>query len=136
MRFDITNVSIATYWFIALVQIMSTHKFNWRWWGAAVLFSCGFIGLLAGTSLSERPDVLTSGWLTKAYYALGFFVVGGLDVGMPVGGSPWGRAILWIAYFGSPLLTASAVIDAERPRIRSVANALFLRLFIVLSLRN
>ncbi len=108
---------------------MNTHKFNWRWWGAAVFFACGFVGLLAGTSLSERPDVLTSGWLTKAYYALGFFVVGGLDVGMPVGGSPWSRAMLWVAYFGSPLLTASAVIEAvvhviapDRWRLRNITN--------------
>ena len=39
-------------------------------------------------------------------------MVGGLDVGTPQGGSWIGRALLWVAYFGSPLLMASAVIDA------------------------
>ena len=87
-------------------------KLNWRWWAAAALFAFGFIGLNAGVSLSERTDVVASGILTKAYYALGFFVVGGLDVGTPVGGPLWARSILWLAYFGAPLLTASAVIDA------------------------
>jgi Trk K+ transport system NAD-binding subunit len=91
---------------------VTEHQLNWRWWAAAALFLFGLIGLISGVSLTERPDVVNSGWLTKAYYALGFFVVGGLDVGTPVGGPMWGRTILWFAYFGAPLLTASAVIDA------------------------
>lgn len=94
------------------MQPHGRQNLNWRWWAAGLLFACGFAGLAAGTGLSERPDVITSGWLTKAYYALGFFVVGGLDVGTPVGGPAWARSILWLAYFGAPLLTASAVIDA------------------------
>lgn len=91
---------------------MTEYKLNWRWWGAAILFMCGFFGLMSGPELSERPDIVNAGWLAKAYYALGFFVVGGLDVGTPIGGPWWGRTLLWFAYFGAPLLTASAVIDA------------------------
>ena len=96
---------------------------------ALALFACGFVGLLAGTPLSERPDVVTSSVLTKAYYALGFFVVGGLDVGTPSGGPWWAQALLWVAYFGCPLLTASAVIEAmfqvlkpARWQLRNIKN--------------
>jgi Trk K+ transport system NAD-binding subunit len=108
---------------------MTEYKIGWRWWAAAGLFMCGFAGLLAGTSLTERPDVVASGWLTKAYYALGFFVVGGLDLGTPSGGPVWARTILWLAYFGAPLLTASAVIEAviqvitrDRWHLRRIQN--------------
>jgi voltage-gated potassium channel Kch len=38
-------------------------------------------------------------------------VFGGLDVGFPVGGPLVGRVLLWLAYFGAPLLTASAAIE-------------------------
>ena len=102
---------------------------TWRWILALALFLAGFIGLLAGTPLSERPDVVDSSILTKAYYALGFFVVGGLDVGTPVGGSWWAQTLLWIAYFGCPMLTASTVIEAlfqalkpARWQLRTVQN--------------
>lgn len=85
---------------------------SWRWWAAAILFLLGFCGLLAGVGVSERPGVADSTPLTKAYYTLGLFVVGGLDIGTPQGG-PWlARTALWVAYFGAPLLTASAVIEA------------------------
>ena len=85
---------------------------NWRWAMALGLFTAAFLGLNLGVSLSERPDVGQAGLLTKAYYSLGLFVVGGLDIGTPQGG-PWlGRALLWAAYFGAPVLTASAVIEA------------------------
>jgi len=94
------------------LQQNSAATINWRWWAAAVLFCFAFTGLLAGVALSERLDVVSSNMLTKAYYSLGLFVVGGLDVGMPVNGPVWARGLLWVAYFGSPLLTASAVIDA------------------------
>ncbi len=87
-------------------------RFGWRWIAALVLFACGFGGLVSGVSLSERPAVVEADALTRAYYSLGLFVVGGLDLGTPVGGPMMGRVLLWVAYFGAPLLTASAVIDA------------------------
>jgi Trk K+ transport system NAD-binding subunit len=87
-------------------------RINWRWAAAISLFLFGFIGLHSGVSLSERPDILTAGMLTKAYYSLGLFVVGGLDLGTPTNGPLLGRLILWIAYFGAPIFTATAVIEA------------------------
>ncbi|MGE0621429.1 MAG: NAD-binding protein [Pseudomonadales bacterium] len=85
---------------------------NWRWATAGVLYGFALAGQLVGVGFTERPYVFDAGLLTKAYYGLGLFVVGGLDLGTPVGGPAYGRAMLWIAYFGCPLLTASAVIEA------------------------
>ncbi len=70
------------------------------------------IGLSSGVSLSERPDVVDASLLTRAYYALGLFVVGGLDIGIPVGGPALPRYLMWISYFGSPILAASALLEA------------------------
>lgn len=90
----------------------SQRKINWRWAAALGLFGCGFMGLISGVGLSERPDIVSAGLLTKAHYSLGLFVVGGLDIGTPNSGPMLGQVILWVAYFGAPLLTASAVIEA------------------------
>ena len=87
-------------------------RINWRWAAAIFLYGAGLGGMLMGVGLSERPDVGEAGLLTKAYYALGLFVVGGLDLGVPSGGPALGRLLLWLAYFGCPLLMASAVIEA------------------------
>jgi Trk K+ transport system NAD-binding subunit len=89
-----------------------TTKINWRWFAATTLFFCAFIGLLTGVSLSERPDVVSSDALTKAYYSLGLFVMGGLDLGTPTGGPVLGRWLLWLSYFASPMLAASAILEA------------------------
>ena len=78
----------------------------------STFFLFAFTGLSLGVSLTERPDIVSEPNLTKAYYSLGLFVVGGLDLGTPVGGPWYGRLLLWVAFFGAPLLTASAVIDA------------------------
>lgn len=85
---------------------------DWRWGAALALFLFAFGGFLLGVSLTERPGVTEASLLTRAYYSLGLFVVGGLDIGTPIGGPLIGQAMLWIAYFGAPVLTASAVIEA------------------------
>jgi len=97
---------------IVSLDYLDTSKISWRWYAAILLFVLAMIGLSSGVSLSERPEVVTSSPLTKAYYSLGLFVVGGLDVGVPVEGPLLGRVVLWIAYFGAPLLTASALVEA------------------------
>ena len=84
---------------------------RWRWLAALGLYLAGIVGFASGVELSQR-QVHDEGLLTMAYYSLGLFVVGGLDLGTPVGGPLAGRALLWLAYFGAPIFTASAVIDA------------------------
>jgi len=89
-----------------------TLNYSWRWSVAAVLFMSAFFALIMGVSLSERPDVQNADMLTKAYYSLGLFVMGGLDIGTPVGGPLVPRLMLWLSYFGSPVLAASTIIEA------------------------
>lgn len=84
---------------------------RWRWLTALVLLGCALTGLLSGVGLSEWPEIGAAGFATKLYLSLGLFVFGGLDMGVPVGGPQFGRTLLWTAYFGAPLLTASALIE-------------------------
>lgn len=88
----------------------------WRpflWRGSALLlaFLAGWLGLLLGVGVTER-DLAATGIAERAYYALGLFVLGGLDIGTPMGGPVAGRALLWFAYFAAPLITASALLEA------------------------
>jgi hypothetical protein len=89
-----------------------TLNYSWRWSAAFVLFLCAFLALIMGVSLSERPDTQSADLLTKAYYSLGLFVMGGLDIGTPVGGPLVPRLMLWLSYFASPMLAASTIIEA------------------------
>ncbi len=83
----------------------------WRSLAFLSVFLVGWAGLLSGVAVTER-NLAVVGVAESAYYALGLFVMGGLDVGTPVGGPLYGRILLWTAYFGAPLITASALIEA------------------------
>ena len=85
---------------------------GWRWLAVALIFLLGLVAFANGVALSARPDVTRATILEQTYYILGLFVVGGLDLGMPTGGPIWAQILLWIAFFGAPLLTASAVVEA------------------------
>lgn len=74
------------------------------------VFLAGFAGFASGVGVSER-DLAEVGLFAKAYYALGLFVIGGLDLGTPQGGPAIGRVLVWSAYFLAPLITASALIE-------------------------
>lgn len=109
----------------------STLHLGWRWPAAILFFLCPLIGLHLGVTLSERLDTVNAGFLTKVYYSLGFFVMGGLDVGMPIGGHIVGRFLLWMGYFGAPILAASTLIEAlvktlapHKWRLRRIKNHL------------
>ncbi len=83
---------------------------HWRWVLAFVVFSCGLIGFLSGVEVSER-DIRGVNLATKVYYTLGLFILGGMDLGVPVGGPWWGKLLLWIGYFGAPALMGSTIVD-------------------------
>lgn len=79
---------------------------------ALFFFLAALVTFELGVSVSERPELNQASLLAKAYYSLSLFVVGGLDLGTPVGGHPLARALLWFVYFGAPILTASALLEA------------------------
>jgi len=85
--------------------------FVWRGLALTLVFGAGLTGFLLGVDVTDRPGVADASLGAKIYYSVGLFVLGGLDLGVPVGGPVVGRGLLWFAYFTAPALTASAVIE-------------------------
>ena len=94
------------------IKRLTGANFGWRWIAVTLIFALGLTAFANGVALTARPEVTSAPVLERVYYILGLFVVGGLDLGTPVEGPIWAQAILWIAFFGAPLLTASAVVEA------------------------
>jgi len=65
---------------------------------------------MSGVGATER-DLENANSFTLLYYSMGLFILGGMDLGVPVDGPVWGRTLTWIAYFGAPLLTTSALVE-------------------------
>ncbi len=76
-----------------------------------VIFGLSISAFVLGTTVTERPGLANAGILTHVYYALGLFVLGGLDLGTPTGGPLVGRVFLWISFFLAPAITAAAVVE-------------------------
>lgn len=95
---------------VALVRRV-VRWLSWRGIPLLFVFACGLSAFAMGVDVSDRPGVGAADLPTKIYYTLGLFVLGGLDLGMPVGGPAHGRSLLWFAYFAAPLITASAVVE-------------------------
>ncbi len=87
------------------------RPFALRGIAVALVVVAGVTALSVGVEVTER-DLSGEGVAGRLYYVLGLFVLGGLDLGTPVGGPAFGRALLWIAYFGAPLITASTLVEA------------------------
>ncbi|MDX1494730.1 MAG: NAD-binding protein [Longimicrobiales bacterium] len=77
----------------------------------ALVYMAAVLALSSGVGVSER-DLSDAGISTLAYYALGLFVLGGMDLGTPTGGGDVARSVLWFTYFAAPLITASALVEA------------------------
>ena len=90
----------------------SKGEFPWQSVAATFLFLSAILAFEMGVSVSERPEIVDSSLMVKAYYSLSLFVLGGTDLGTPYGGNFLGLTLMWIAYFGSPILAASSLIGA------------------------
>jgi Trk K+ transport system NAD-binding subunit len=90
----------------------SDNQFPWQIAGAAFFFLSAMLAFEMGVSVTEQPDMVGSSILVKIYFSLSLFVLGGTDLGMPIGGSAVARGLLWMSYFGSPILAASTLVGA------------------------
>lgn len=77
----------------------------------ALVVTATLFAFQAGVGVTERAGVPEAGWLVQLYYALGLFVLGGLDLGTPSGGPDGARALLWACYFLGPSITTTAVAE-------------------------
>jgi Trk K+ transport system NAD-binding subunit len=84
----------------------------WRVALAVSAFGLALYGFRNGVVVSDRPEVLGAGMLTHVYYSLGLFVLGGLDLGVPIDGPGGARIALWFAYFLAPLVTAGVLVES------------------------
>ncbi len=86
----------------------------WIWRGALAVsaFGLALYAFRNGVVVSDRPDVLGAGILTHVYYSLGLFVLGGLDLGVPIAGPNSARVALWFAYFLAPLVTMGVLVES------------------------
>ena len=62
-----------------------------------------------GVDLTDRGVVDDSDLFMQFYYSLGLFALGGMDLGMPIGPSPW-KEILYTLYLVAPALSALALL--------------------------
>ncbi len=88
----------------------------WRWirWRSVVVGLVWLLAFLAfsfGAETSQRAGIPSAAWFVRAYYAVGLFVLGGLDLGLPEGGPAFWRRALWVAFVLAPTITAGALID-------------------------
>ena len=84
----------------------------------AAVFVLTIGAFASGVQTSGVDDMTSLSIFAWIYYAGGLFVFGGLDLGVPVGGSAIGRGALWIAFFLAPAITTTAVMEAAFHHIR------------------
>jgi voltage-gated potassium channel Kch len=94
------------------------HKQSIRLFGIIIVFFLGISAFVSGVDTSGVEDMSELSIFAWIYYSAGLFVFGGLDLGVPVGGSAAGRGALWIAYFLAPIITTTTVIEAALQLIR------------------
>ena len=94
------------------------HKQGIRLSGIVIVFLLSIGAFVSGVDTSGVDDMSELSIFAWIYYSAGLFVFGGLDLGVPVGGTVAGRAALWAAYFLAPIITTTAVIEAALQLIR------------------
>lgn len=97
-----------------LPHLHQSRRARWIFWRSlalVVVFGAGLGAMLMGVDVTARPGLADDGILVKLYSTLSLFVLGGTDLGTPVGGPELGRAMLWFAYFAAPAITTTAVVE-------------------------
>jgi len=92
---------------------------SWRGPVALAVFAAGLTALRFGVGVTDRGGMPGADVMTHIYYTLGLFVLGGMDLGVPVGGPGWARGLLWLCYFAAPAITTTAVVEGVVRAIRS-----------------
>jgi hypothetical protein len=91
---------------------MTEKLYDWRVAWAGLVVVLAMVGFTSGVETTQRTGMEGVGVFGHLYYTLTLFLVAGTELGLPTGGPVWGRGCLWVAYFGAPALTVSALVEA------------------------
>ena len=80
-----------------------------------VVFVCALYGFSQGGGTLNSEDITSDGWLAWIYYTASLFVLGGIELGVPVaGGAPGAYQALWVAYYLAPIVTTTVIANSIR----------------------
>ena len=96
---------------------------------ATILFLLSLIAVNMGVEVTQRPGIDEASLLTQVYFSIGLFFLAGWEYGAPTAGPLWAQWLLWISYFGAPILTVATaaeklyeLLDTKHWRIRRFKN--------------
>ncbi len=96
---------------VPLQRTWRRHLFGWRALAALCVFASALFAFRMGADVSARAGIPNAALIEQIYYSLGLFVLGGLDLGVPVGGPQWAQNTLWFSYFAAPAITTTALVE-------------------------
>lgn len=80
-----------------------------------VVFACALYGFSQGAGTTNTGSLGNDGWLAWIYYTASLFVLGGVELGIPVaGGAPGTYYALWLAYYLAPIVTTTVIVNSIR----------------------
>lgn len=80
-----------------------------------VVFVCALYGFSQGAGTLNSDTINSDGWLAWIYYTASLFVLGGIELGVPVAGGAIGaHEALWVAYYLAPIVTTTVIANSIR----------------------
>jgi hypothetical protein len=101
------------------IQENEMTRLLWKYWKQIVIVT---IIAVAWSSFLQTDMLAQSGfarYFEALYFALSLFIIGGIDIGLPVGSSALVLVLLWICYFLAPLMTLSIVYQVIQEKVLS-----------------
>ena len=89
-----------------------TKAILYRLLPTVLVFVFALLAFKNGVYFEGKPNISSDTILVQIYYTIGLFLLAGIDLGMPMGGTELHRFLLFISYFLAPLITVLAVIEA------------------------
>ena len=89
-----------------------TKAILYRLLPTVLVFVFALLAFKNGVYFEGKPNISSDTIFVQIYYTIGLFLLAGIDLGMPMGGTEFHRFLLFISYFLAPLITVLAVIEA------------------------
>jgi len=91
----------------------------WKYWKHFLIATIIAVAWISFLQTSMLVHTGLSRYFEALYFSLSLFIISGMDIGLPSGGSPVVLTLLWISYFLAPLMTLSVVYQVIQEKVLS-----------------